>query len=100
MGLLRIVPGDPDGTGACLTQGTKVLMPDGQALPSVTKVVLTAEVNGLWRADITCHVRAPEITAEGFIHREVTDLNDDWRRYESPSWWRRALVRLANLGAR
>lgn len=61
-----------------LTQGTKVILPDGSELPGVTKIVLTAEPNGLWTADVQINVCLEgELGAE----IEVTDMADTSRRF-------------------
>lgn len=74
--LARIVP-VKRGNGPMATMGTKVILGD-QELGGVTKIVLTAEINDIWRADITCHVLMQPMDALAVIH------------YPKP-WWRRAL---------
>jgi hypothetical protein len=68
MNVLRIVPREnPDG-GAHLTQGTQVLMPDGTPLPGVTGIVLRADVNDVWRAEIHCNVEVTDLSALAIVH--------------------------------
>lgn len=77
-GIARIIPPESTaGSRASMTQGTKVMAGD-QELKGVTKIVLTAEVNGVWQADITCHFQAQPISALARIHYQ--------RR-----WWERLL---------
>lgn len=70
MGLktVRIVQERPSSSGIVMTQGTKVVLDDGSELQGVTKIVLTAEVNDIWRAEIHCHVGALDMQAEAVIH--------------------------------
>jgi len=80
--LLRIVPREnPDG-GPHLTQGTKVLMPDGTPVPGITKIVITGLTNDVFRADISCHVTLPEITCMASVATEWAPSR--WRRF---LWW-------------
>jgi hypothetical protein len=48
--LVRIVPVPREDNGLVSTMGTKVYVGD-QELTGVTKIVLTAEVGGIWTAD-------------------------------------------------
>lgn len=57
-------PGEPQRT-----QGTKVLLPSGEELKGVHRIVLVAEVNDLWRAEIHCHAQVTDLTALAFVHR-------------------------------
>ena len=88
-GLLRVVPGPLDESVYHKVIGTKVLLPDGTALPAVTKVTLIACANTqqIWKARIECHVAAPELSA-------CAQLDVP----KSLPWWRKALLWLA--GAR
>jgi len=75
MEYLRIVPGKyADGTASIVCQGTKVLMPDGQEVPAIRRIVLVGEVDNVWSATIECVVRGPDITA----------LNDTERKWAKP----------------
>lgn len=74
---VRIVPRVKDFGGLVPTMGTKVMVGD-QELPGVTKIVLIAEVGGIWRAQIHCHVNMQPMDALAVIH------------YPLP-WWRRVL---------
>lgn len=75
--LVRIVPPEREGNGLVPTMGTKVFIGD-QELTHVTKIVLTAEVNGIWTADITCHARMQPMDALAVIHYPKR-------------WWRRLI---------
>lgn len=86
-GLLTIVPRDANPrTGLVLTQGTKLLL-DGKEVSGVTKVVITGEHNDIWRAEIHCMVNMKAMPGM---------LIDIERSYHS-SWWRKALVWLAQI---
>lgn len=65
--LVRIIPGACGDGFPHRTNGTKVLMPDGTELPRVTKIVLTAEPDDIWRAEIHCHVLVDQVVAEAQI---------------------------------
>lgn len=52
-----------------ITQGTKVLLPSGEELKGVHKIVLTAEVNDFWRAEIHCFAQVTDLQAQAFVHR-------------------------------
>lgn len=75
---VRIIPPKSSSESrAVMTQGTKVMVGD-QELKGVVKIVLTAEVNDIWRADITCHFLAQPISALATIHYQKR-------------WWERLL---------
>lgn len=79
----KIVFADQNGEGMSLTQGTKVVLEDGTELQGVRKIVLTAEVNDIWRADITCGVN---LTGEVGAAVDVTSLASaerEWKNYPS-----------------
>jgi hypothetical protein len=59
--LVTIVPPASREAGYTPVQGTKILMPSGEAIQGVTKVVLVAEAGGIWSAEIHCHVRVGEM---------------------------------------
>jgi hypothetical protein len=62
--VLRIVPPETGGDGPCPCNGTRVLMPDGSAVPNVLSIRIQAEPNDIWRAWIECHVRLEPVTVE------------------------------------
>lgn len=68
--ILRIVPVAPSQSGLTLVQGTQVLMPDGTPIPYVTDITLSAHLNDVWRAQITCLVRPPEISCMASVELE------------------------------
>lgn len=78
--LVQIIPPEPDKSGIVLTQGTKVMV-GNQELTHVTKIVLKAEVNSIWEAEIYCQVQMQQIDALAVIH------------YQKP-WLERWLERL------
>jgi len=79
--LVKIVPPKAGKFGLVKTSGTKVMI--GQVeLPNVIKIVLKAEVDSIWEAEIHCHVRMQPMDALAVIH------------YPKP-WWRRALKWIA-----
>lgn len=63
MKLLRIVPAEHNAGDFVLTNGTKVLTPEGEELHGVTKIVLTADLDDVWRAQISFLIDPPQITA-------------------------------------
>lgn len=75
--LARIVPAESGGK-AQMTQGTRVLVGDVE-LQGVTRIVLTAELDDVWRAEIHCHVHAPQVEALAQIVRPRLP------------WWKRLL---------
>lgn len=79
--LVRIVPVPREDNGLVSTIGTKVYVGD-QELTGVTKIVLTAEVGGIWTADITCHHHMQPMEALAVIHYPKR-------------WWERAIDWLA-----
>jgi hypothetical protein len=85
MNVVTIVPPDvaKPGTGT-RTMGTKVLLADGSELQGVTKIVLVAEPNDVWRAEISVMPRM------GVMPGMLAQINAG-----KVSWWRRLLVRLA-----
>ena len=86
-GLLSIVPSSPDSeSGYSLTHGTKVML-DGQEVKGVTKIVITGEVNDVWRANIECMVNVSAMPGMLLEVVAVTPL----------TWWRRVLLRLAGV---
>lgn len=72
MPIVKIVPPNT-GPNQTLAQGTKVLV-DGVELEGVQKIVLTAEVNELWRAEIHCLASFDAIHADGRITTEKPSL--------------------------
>lgn len=58
--LAKIVP-NIDGVRdvACLSRGTRVVVGDAE-LTGVTRIVLVADVDDIWRATIECHVEPPD----------------------------------------
>lgn len=65
--LIRVIPCEPTSGGLVPTMGTKIMVGD-QELSGVVKIVLTAEVGDIWKADITCHVRMQPMDALAIIH--------------------------------
>ena len=84
--LVTIIPPASAESGHTLVQGTKVLLPTGEAVPGITKVVLVAEAGGIWSAEIHCHARMSEINGVvAHFHRGHF------------AWWRRLLCRMAGV---
>lgn len=71
--LVRVVPNEPTPSGYTLTQGTKVLLPSGEAIPGIRKLTLICEANSTWRAILDCHVEVPEITG---VEYETTPIDE------------------------
>lgn len=86
-GILSIVPSVPDSeSGYSLTHGTKVML-DGQEVKGLTKIVITGNVNDVWRANIECMVNVSAMPGMPLEVVAVTPL----------TWWRRVLLRLAGV---
>lgn len=85
--LITVVPGEPDpANGVVLTRGTRVMMGDTE-VKGVTKVVITGEPDDVWRAEIHCMIN-------------MKTMPGMWIDIESSyhsSWWRKALVWLAQI---
>jgi hypothetical protein len=75
--LVQIVPMPAEPSGLVVTSGTKVMI-DGKELEGVTKIVLLAEPNDIWKAEIHCHVNMQPMNALAVVH------------FPKP-WWRRLL---------
>lgn len=87
MGAVTVVPGPVDeASGLTCTQGTKVLV-DGQELKGVTRVVLVAEVNDVWRAHIECYAQVPVMPGMCVVVEDRAPM----------AWWRRMLLRMAGV---
>lgn len=67
--LLRIVPNAPGSNGLTMTQGTKVLTPAGEELKGINRIVLTCDVNDVWRAEIHCTVEPTDLSALSRVYR-------------------------------
>lgn len=80
---ISIIPPEAGDSGAVLTQGTRIVTEDGQEIKGVTKVVLTAEVDNLWRAHIEVWPRM--VSMNGMLAT--------WEPTPQLSWWRRILMR-------
>lgn len=79
-----IVPRPPEGRPSySLTQGTVVVTPNGDPIPSITRLVLIADTNDIWRAELHMLIEAPDISC-------LTTL--DYREFRPP-WW----IRLKNF---
>lgn len=76
--LVRIVPPSPLASGLTQSQGTQVWVGD-KPLSGVTKIVLRAEVGGIWTAEIHCHAKMTAMDALAII------------REEPKKWWERLL---------
>ena len=65
-----IIPKERKG-GFTLVNGTKVLTSSGDMLP-VSRIVLTGEVNDIWRAEVTMLVTVDE----GDVHALATEVGN------------------------
>lgn len=87
MGTVTIVPPPADEvSGVTKTHGTKVLV-GGQELKGVTRVVLVAEGNDIWRAQIECYAQMQTMPGMWVELHERPRL----------TWWRRLLLRVAGV---
>lgn len=60
--LVRIVPTPHEPGQYCKTQGTKLFLPSGEAIPGVTGIVLRAGIDDVWRAEISMNIDPPDVT--------------------------------------
>jgi hypothetical protein len=74
--VLRIVPRTTPVRGPVATMGTKVLTEDGTEIRGITRIVVTADVGDIWRAEIHCTVLADEMRALA----KVADSLTRWQR--------------------
>lgn len=58
------------GSEGPLTNGTKVILPDGSEMPGVYKIELTGGVNELWTAVISCYAKVDSIQAYASVSYE------------------------------
>ena len=85
--IVTIVPPAPPINGEpCKTQATKVLLEDGSELGNVTRIVLSADINDVWRAQINV------IPSMGVMKGMDADIIEG-----KLSWWRRLLCRMAGV---
>jgi hypothetical protein len=81
----RIVPAPrADDNCAQHTRGTQVFVGENK-LSHVTKIVLTAQVDDLWRAEITCFARGTDLEAMAIIHHPSNIfywLGDQWAQFK------------------
>lgn len=66
--IARIIQPEANASGTVMSQGTKVMVGDKE-MSGVTKIVLTAEVNDLWRAEIHCYAQSTDLSALAVVHR-------------------------------
>ena len=69
MSYVRIVQPERDSSGATNSMGTKILLDDGSELQGVYKIVLTAQVNDVWRAELHVMPNMTDMSALATIHR-------------------------------
>jgi hypothetical protein len=80
----HIIPPDTSAE-LTLTQGTRIVVGDAE-LAGVTRVVLYADVNNVWRAEIHCLCAPPNVCAEAVV------------TVAKPlSWWRWLCLRLSGV---
>jgi hypothetical protein len=85
--VVRIVPRMGVGNGPLHTKATRVITEEGAEIHGITRIVLTAEVGDVWRAQIDCMVQPSEI-------RALADVA------ESLTLWQRVCVRAAGINWR
>ena len=83
---VTIVPPAPLPSGISLTRGTKVLLEDGSEIGRVTRIVLTADINEAWRAQI-------DLLPTAGVMKGMVAVVDQ----KKASWWRTWLCRLAGV---
>lgn len=76
---MRIIPNAADGDFT-ITNGTKVVTPEGVELPHVTRVTLHCESNDVWRATIECIIDPPNVTVLADV-REMRYAGNRWQRF-------------------
>ncbi len=87
--LLRIVPQEHSKHSIVPTSGTKVLTPDGAEIRGITRIVLIADPDDVWRAEISCLISPPEITVLADLDRRYAQTR--WQRFWT--WLRFGAVR-------
>lgn len=101
--LAKIVPNFDGGHDvACITRGTRVVVGDAE-LAGVTRIVLVADVDEVWRATIECLVEPPaELLASSVIQvkpqerwyiRVLRWINGEPKDVTSLSSWAREFER-------
>jgi hypothetical protein len=83
MSHVTIVPPEPHESGVTKTMGTKVLLEDGSELQGVFRIILRAEVDSIWTAEIHCHPKMVSMTATPNV------------RMSKVGWWERLRSRLS-----
>lgn len=74
-----ILPTPQDRSGLTLTRGTTIVTPMGEKIEGVTKLVLIAETNDIWRAELHLFVHAPDISCLSTF---------EYKEFRTP-WWQR-----------
>ena len=88
--LVTIVPPKSTGKGFTVTNGTKVLLPNGTELKGVTGIRLIGHSNDVWRAEIECIAHVDEMPGM------LASIRTSGKRL---SLWQRVLLRLSGLHA-
>jgi hypothetical protein len=71
--LVRIVPAKPiTASGYTMFTGMEVIMPNGEPLPGVTRIVLTGEPDSLWHARIDLDCVPPTVDAVAVFGVDTT----------------------------
>ncbi len=86
MRLCRVIMPEAHDKGATITRGTKVVTPLGESIEGVTKVVLTADMNSVWRAELHFFVQPPNVTAFSTFEYEAF-IPPLWRRIWNHIWY-------------
>jgi hypothetical protein len=68
--LVRIAPAQPTARGYTMFTGLEVIMPNGEPLPGVTRIVLTGEPDSLWHARIDLDCVPPTVDAAAVFAAE------------------------------
>lgn len=78
--LLRvIIPTPANRFDYATAHGTKVVTPNGEIVHGVTKLVLIAELDNVWHAEIHCFVAPPDLSC-------LSTMN--YRAFVPPLWRR------------
>lgn len=77
--LCRVILPPQSGRGFAPTRGTVVVTPNGERIPGVTKIVLVADLNSIWRAELHLQMQAPDISCLSTLHYTI---------HRAP-WWQR-----------
>lgn len=81
--LLKIIPpptSDGGSTHYVAFHGSKIVTPNGEALPGITKVVITGQVDDIWRAELSCLIEPPDFSLIGDVYTRTEPTR--WQQFK------------------